>query len=71
MAALAALVVQPMADLMGKRERTDKAVLQEITDLMEVPFVEVIASGPERVEIQVLPKAGKVELALLDQVVMR
>ena len=55
---------------MGKRERTDKAVLQEITDLMEVPFVEVIASGPERAEIQVLPKAGKVELALLDQVVM-
>ena len=59
-----------MVDLMGKRERTDKAVSQEITALTEVPFMEAIASGPERVEIQVLPKAGKVELALLDPVVL-
>ena len=64
MEALAGLVAQPMVDLMGKRGRTDKAVSQEITALMEVPLVEVIARGPERVEILVIPKPGKVELAL-------
>ena len=60
-----------MVDLMGKRERTDKAVSQEMTAFMEVPFQEVKVKGPERVEILVLPKAGREELALLDPVVMR
>ena len=67
----AGLVVQPMADLMGKRERTDKGVSQEITALMGMPFLEVKVKGPERVEILVLPKAGREEVALLDPVVMR
>ena len=71
MAAQAGLVVQLMADLMGKRERTDKGVLHEMTALMGMPFLEVKVKGPERVEILVLPRAGRGEVALLDPEVMR
>ena len=42
-----------------------------MTALMEVPLLEVIVKGPERVEILVLPKAGREEVALLDPVGMR
>ena len=70
-AAQAGLVAQPMVDLMGKREQTDKEVSQGVTALMEVPLLEVIVKWPERVEILVLPKAGREEVALLDPVVMR
>ena len=60
-----------MVDLMGKRGLTDKAVSQEMTALMEVPLLEVIVKGPERVEILVLPRRAGSKLALLDPVVMR
>ena len=65
------LEAQPTVDLMGKREQTDKAVSQELKALMEVPLLEVMVKGPERVEILVLPKAGREELAFLDPVGMR
>jgi hypothetical protein len=65
------LEAQPMVDLMVKREQPDKEVSQGVKALMEVPLLEVIVKGPERVEILVLPKAGREEVALLDPVGMR